>query len=202
MRLQHESPTALSQAALPAAPRGSSARRGGRRVPEAQARRRCGAGRRRGGIGMRWAASRRSGSQELTGCCGPPACGLVTACACVRRRPYGLYREPGRASVSVVYARVCTGPNCARGRPHLGVSSNVPVADEGEVLKIETEIRVTSPDANSSFFSWWEAKRWRVALSTSRRQAPSKGRGFIWMTCAATLHGAKHEAAGREMTLR
>ena len=37
-----ESPTALSQAALPAAPRGSSAWRGGRRVPEAQARRRWG----------------------------------------------------------------------------------------------------------------------------------------------------------------
>ena len=49
-----------------AAPPGEAADASPRRRPAAG-----GAGRRRGGIGMRWDASRRSGSQELTGCCGP-----------------------------------------------------------------------------------------------------------------------------------
>ena len=45
-----------------------------------------GTGRRRGGIGMRRDASRRSGSQELTGCGGPPAC-WARDCSCVRAGP-------------------------------------------------------------------------------------------------------------------
>ena len=61
---------------------------------------------RRGGIGMRWDASRRSGSQELTGCCGPPVCGLVTARACVRRRSYA--RPVSRAGARIRVCGVCT----------------------------------------------------------------------------------------------